>query len=256
MLFKNKSNEAGTATVEMAIMMPVYVMLVIVMIYLGGRQVMNIRVMKEVTYFSQKEGEQDASHLANDFLDLPRGAMDYLKKEVTVSDAEIPSDLDEEYLKEVMVEKMYSVTGHYTLEGDQLVYTTNMSVTGFGHYAQKYNLVDTVDELSLQLEKGLTRTETTIEVLLEAPYSLAKEDTAGKSFESGGLINTQASTEFLITHTHSHLLVAEGHVSAEHPISYEDSAIPALLSDDEYPRLPSPSLDWREYWNSNLSTPP
>ena len=249
-------SETGTATVEMAIIMPVYVMLIIVMVYFGGRQVMNIRIMKEVNFLSQKPGEQDVSDLPEGFLDLPHGAMDYLRKDITVSDIEIPSDLDEEYIKEVMVENMYSVTGTYVLEGDTLVYSTSMNVTGFGHYAQKFGLVNTVDEMATELDKGITRTETTIDVELEAPFSVYDEDVNDEAFESGGMINRQETTEFVISHSHSHVLVNEEHMAHNNFINYEDTAIPALLPENEYPKLPDPSQAWTQYWQSNLTTPP
>ncbi len=253
---KYKGSEKGTATVEMAIMMPVYVMLIIVMVYFGGRQVMNIRIMKEVSYISQKPGEQDESDLPVGFLDLPHGVMDYLRKNVTVSDVEIPSDLDEEYIKEVMVENMYSVTGTYVLQGDQLVYTTSMNVTGFGHYAQKYGLVNTVEEMAAELDSGILRTETSINVELEAPFSVYDEDVDGQSFESGGMINRQKTTDFVITHSHSHVLVGDEHMDHNNFINYEDSAVPALLPEGEYPKLPAPTQAWSQYWQSNLTTPP
>lgn len=251
----NDSFEKGTATVEMAVMMPVYVMLIIVMIYFGGRQVMNIRVMKEVSFLSQKDGEQDASDLPDGFLNLPQGVMGWLDKSVTITDQEIPSDIDEVYLKEVMVENMYNVVGQYVMQGDQLVYTTSMSVTGFGHYVQKYGLIDTVDELATELDKGIKRTETLIEVQMEAPFSLDDDHVADDPMAANKYMSREETTEFKITHSHSHVLVNEEHADHGAFIPYADSAAAVLLPDTEFPRLPAPTMDWQNYWTPNITDP-
>lgn len=247
--------EKGTATVEMAVMMPVFVMLIIVMVYLGAKQVMDIRALKEVNLISQQPGVQDERDLPDDFLELPSGAKGYVDQDVVVQDLEIPSDYDEEFFKEILVEDMFNVTGGYELQGDTFVYTTSVTKTATGELSQKFGLVDTVGVVAEEFDRAVIRTDSSIYVDLIMPFSVFDEDTEGHAFESGGMINVNRNTRFELLHKHSHVIVGEMPPHQDE-LNESNYASRKLLPIDKYPNLPEFESAWSSEWDSESVVKP
>ena len=200
------NSESGSATVEVALLLPLYIFLLISLIYLGSFHILNIRMLSAVTYISQKPGSQTVDDLPPDLTQLaitnlvtnPNWASD-------ISGANLMDTISSELFESIDIlamynEATYSVTGHYSVQGDQIVYSTSVSVTGLGALNEKYLLSDLSGNLTRELDHYCERTETSLEMKLRLPFS--SSSSSGNNNSSTTVIDFQSDLWGRIKHEH------------------------------------------------------
>lgn len=178
----NSSNtEKGSATVEVAILLPIYVFCLIALLFLGTYHSMDIRTLKAVNSFSQQPGEQ-----TND--DLPEGLAVFSTANFpnyaigpNVVDANESELFEPDMILEFMNESGYDATGHYELVDGEVVLVTNVRTTGLGRTLERYDLFDLKEEVADEMSRTLERSSTTVEFSLVFPFSTPPNPDDGPS---------------------------------------------------------------------------
>jgi hypothetical protein len=145
--------ERATATVELAIMMPLFVTLLIYCLYSGSAHLIPPRLLANVHWAATQVDPQQLEDLP---FDLSQGATANwvsLTEVVELSDQEHQEIFIEADLLEMSNEAAYNIRGHYSWQGGELVYSTSISTTSEGWKTEKYQLnqlnEDVVDEMGL-----------------------------------------------------------------------------------------------------------
>jgi hypothetical protein len=203
----HKKNERGTATVEVALMLPVYVFLTISLLFLGSFQLTNLRMIRDVAYISQKPGEQSFDNMEeesslqaiyDDLISLPTANFPNAFQGPFMTDA-LTSDLfSSTDLLEMYNDATYRVTGRYSLQGTQIVYSTSMSVSGVGALNEKYKMSDLREDLNTELGNFLQRSQTHLELEMRLPFS----DVIGSDNQTHSEIDYQSHLWGTLVHDH------------------------------------------------------
>jgi hypothetical protein len=137
--------ESGTATVEVAIMLPLYVFLLTTLIYFGTFHRLNLDVLKATILVSQTPEQQESEDALIDLglraleqdgiAGFPSKIRDLVIKDNTSSDLFAKDDI-----LAMFNENTYRITGGYELEGQNMVYTTSESPTPWTKTIEKYDL--------------------------------------------------------------------------------------------------------------------
>ena len=223
------NSESGSATVEVALLLPLYIFLLISLLYLGSFHILNIRMLAAVTYISQKPGSQTVDDLPPDLRQLaitnlvtnPNWASDIT---APILNDTISSELFESIdILAMYNEATYSVTGSYSVQGDQIVYSTSVSVTGLGALNEKYQLSDIRDDLTGELDHYCERTATNLEMSLRLPFS--SSSSSGNNNSSTTVIDFQSELKGRIFHEHRDVIRKIDNIEAFRRINFLDAGV-------------------------------
>jgi hypothetical protein len=195
------NTEKGSATVEVAILLPIYVFCLIALVFLGTYHTMDIRILRAVNSFAQQPGEQTNEDLPEEMTifataNFPNQAIG--PNVVDATEAEIFSPED---ILEFINESSYDATGHYEMDGDDVVLITDINTTGLGRIVERYNLFNLTDKIAEEMSRTLERSSTSVEFSLAFPFSTPAQGSSDRvelDFENNDLIN--------LKHEHHHVI--------------------------------------------------
>jgi hypothetical protein len=199
-----QKHESGTATVEVALLLPLYVFLLISMIFMASFDALNIRMIRAVATLNQKPGSQDDNDIPSDVVQSAANAFPNSIGFVEFHDVIDPVLFDSQELLEMYNEATYSVTGGYSLQGTEIVYSTSVSVTGVGALNEKYKLSDLPvrEELTAELDKYLDRTETRLEMKMRLPFSQVSVSGSDNTVQTRTVVDFESNLWGNIVHEH------------------------------------------------------
>lgn len=250
------SNEAGTATLEVAIMLPLYVFLIIALLFFSRVHQMNLRVLKNVVFFSQMPGEQDADDLPTELSANDGGPFPQLTSEPVIEDNVSSNLYETDDILGMFNENTYRVTGSYRFDGEEVVYTTNVRDTPWTRTIKRYDLRDLTQELENEMALQLERTQTRISLDMDLPFV---QDAQGQT-----VIDHHNSNPAQVTIAHEHRdmirikrddgVFIQRHTHLDRLNSPHDFNTWALerLSRGEEGRDFSPNESWSSFYESDV----
>lgn len=196
----SSNTENGSATVEVAVLLPIYVFCLIALLFLGTYHTMDIRVMRAVNTFVQQPGEQTNEDLAEEMslfatANFPNQAIG--PNVVDVTDTEI---FTADNILEFMNESAYDATGRYELIDGEVVLVTDVNTTSLGRTLERYNLFEMSEAVANEMSRTLLRSSTSVDFSLAFPFSTPAQGSDGVEldFENSQLIT--------IRHEHNHVI--------------------------------------------------
>jgi len=202
----SSNTERGSATVEVAVLLPIYVFCLISLLFLGTYHIMDIRILRAVNSFSQQPGEQTNEDLPQDLTVFSTANFPNHAIGPNVVDANESEIFAADSILEFMNESAYNATGHYELVDGEVVLVTNVRTTGLGRTLERYNLFDLKEEVADEMSRTLERSTTTVEFSLAFPFATPADDDDGPveiNFENDELIT--------MTHEHHNVIRRRGH---------------------------------------------
>ncbi|MBF0198566.1 MAG: pilus assembly protein [Planctomycetes bacterium] len=245
MKLNDLKSEYGTATVEVAIMLPLYVFLLISMLFFSSYHITNVRMIREVAYISQKSGEQTEGDLSDALDIIPTERFPNNVEGPILKDEVFDELFEEEDLIAFMKEEAYEVNAHY--DGSQITYSTD--VTSAGKLIEKYDLYALSQDLADELGLWLERTETSLDFSMTFPFS----DSSGKTE-----VDLGSELKMELSHRHRDVIRKLDSESTESQYyqrySYNEladaqSALDQLIYDGW--DMPDVSTDWEEFWETD-----
>jgi len=191
-LMTSSSTERGSATVEVAILLPIYVFCLIALLFLGTYHAMDLRILRAVNSFSQRPGEQTNDDLPSEMTTFATGNVSIHTIGPNVVDATQMEIFTPADIFEFMNESAYNATGRYELVDGEIVLVTEVHRSDLGRLLEKYNLFDLKDGVADEMSRTLERSNTSIEFSMAFPFSTPAQGSEGKvelDFDNQDLIN-------------------------------------------------------------------
>jgi hypothetical protein len=245
--------EEGTATLEVAIMLPLYTFTIVTLIFFGVFHQQNTKILKTVQLFSQTPGEQDYDDLPEDLKNVQTAgyANIYGIKPEDIDDQISHSLYEDDDLLEMFIQNQHKVTGSYRLEGNEIVYTTTVHDTRWTELIETYDLTALNDVVESEMDDWLERSETSIQAYMGMPFTRTPDGKTEIDFES---------EDFMIDihHSHTEMIRRENPLYAPGTLHKRSTAKERAL-DSTFPKqaiqqftntqmITNPSSVWQKFW--------
>jgi hypothetical protein len=159
---KRQHHERGTATLEVAVMLPVFTFLTIALLYMGSAAMLPPRILANVQWAATQLDEQVLNDLPFDLTQDATANWVNLSSSPVLRDEEWLEIFSENDILEMSNEAAYDVTGSYTLDGQELVYSTDQNTTSEGRTTEKYQLNDLNEAIDDELGLYMLRSQASL----------------------------------------------------------------------------------------------
>lgn len=175
MTSSSTDREKGSALVEASLALPLYVLTLVALLSFGSVHLVNLRIIGAVAQLANRPGEQTLEDLPPNLFNPPAAGFEAWSQEPFLADHGLSTLYEEQFLREVINEASFYVTASYTLDGDQLVLTTSVTVTEEGRLVEKYDLMSLTEGLNTELGRWAERTSTQLQWGLGLPSMLSED---------------------------------------------------------------------------------
>ena len=242
-------------------MLPLYVFLVITLIYFGTFHQLNLKVLKVVTLFSQTPDQQTEAELPEALEQDKIAGFPTAITDLVINDATISDLFEEDDMLSMFNENTFSVSGHHSLEGQTIVYSTRVDDTPWTKTIEKYRLADLTQTVENEMSYWLERVSTSIEVTMELPFH-----SSGNEGRTEINFDMDQHLEVVVTHNHEDVIRVVNPLD-EQPNkrythkerqrfqnAYPNLALDRFISDGW--ELPNVDNTWSVFWNTETQPNP
>lgn len=166
-LTSKRRGERGSALVECALLLPVYMLVIVGLLHIGTLSLVRVDTSRAAIFLSSTPGLQTVADLptrvlrANSGKIYTQGVSDITRLEDTESDVNIYSGQD---VFENLEEMARAPTGRYQYQNGTIVYVLDPdNLSPFGRYIFDNRLQDHSDEIATLLNGWMKRSEATVE---------------------------------------------------------------------------------------------
>jgi hypothetical protein len=153
----------GTAVLELAILLPIYVMLAFGILYLGYTALV-VQETSEMGYYAVMAPDSQTGEVDGHFFDTGYEGTHSLSDETDKSDVftgENPTSGNDEFdIHDLLTELSYTFWGGFVLSGGKLEYEVDGGLNWKGKRIEKWNMMDDVDHTAWMLNGYVWRQNT------------------------------------------------------------------------------------------------